>query len=167
VSELKLDADFQARVRQTGQIPMDDDEFGTITQNAGLTMTTSFVLVCVILWLALRSLRIVAAVVVSLVFGLAVSAAAGLFLVGAFNLISIAFFALFVGLGVDFAIQFSVRYRAERYEQPICAPPCEAPPSRPAVPWRLPPWRSQSGFRHSCRPTISVSPSSAKSPESA
>jgi uncharacterized protein len=76
-SELKLDADFQARVRQTGQIPMDDDEFGTITQNAGLTMTTSFVLVFVILWLALRSLRIVVAVVVSLVFGLAVSAAAG------------------------------------------------------------------------------------------
>ena len=37
-SELKLDADFQARVRQTGQIPMDDDEFGTITHNAGLTI---------------------------------------------------------------------------------------------------------------------------------
>jgi hypothetical protein len=29
-------------------------------------------------------------------------------------LISIALFVLFVGLGVDFAIQFSVRYRAER-----------------------------------------------------
>jgi uncharacterized protein len=117
-SELDLDADFQAHVRQTGQIPMDDDEFGTITHNAGLTMTISFVLVFVILWLALRSLRIVAAVVMSLAFGLAVSAAAGLFLVGAFNLISIAFFVLFVGLGVDFALQFSVRYRAERHEQP-------------------------------------------------
>ena len=72
----------------------------------------------VILWLALRSLRIILAVMVSLAFGLAISAAAGLFLVGAFNLISIAFFALFVGLGVDFAIQFSVRYRAERHDHP-------------------------------------------------
>ena len=39
-----------------------------------------------------------------------------------FNLISIAFFALFVGLGVDFAIQFSVRYRAERHEHPDLRP---------------------------------------------
>jgi uncharacterized protein len=50
--------------------------------------------------------------------GLAISAAAGLLLVGAFNLISIAFFVLFVGLGVDFAIQFSVRYRSERHDHP-------------------------------------------------
>ncbi|HWL75123.1 MAG TPA: MMPL family transporter, partial [Burkholderiaceae bacterium] len=48
--------------------------------------------------------------------GLAVTAAAGLAMVGAFNLISIAFFVLFVGLGVDFGIQFSVRYRSERHE---------------------------------------------------
>ena len=97
---------------------MDDDEFGTITHNAGLTIITSLVLVLVILWLALRSVRIILAVIVSLAVGLAISAAAGLFLVGAFNLISIAFFTLFVGLGIDFAIQFSVRYRAERHEQP-------------------------------------------------
>ena len=36
-------------------------------------------------------------------------------MVGALNLISVAFAVLFIGLGVDFAIQFSVRYRAERY----------------------------------------------------
>jgi hypothetical protein len=37
-------------------------------------------------------------------------------LVGTLNLISVYFAVLFVGLGVDFGIQFSVRYRAERYE---------------------------------------------------
>ena len=36
-------------------------------------------------------------------------------MVGALNLISVAFAVLFIGLGVDFGIQFSVRYRAERY----------------------------------------------------
>ena len=35
--------------------------------------------------------------------------------VGALNLISIAFAVLFIGIGVDFGIQFSVRYRDERY----------------------------------------------------
>jgi len=48
--------------------------------------------------------------------GLAISAAWGLFLVGALNLISAGFFVLFVGLGIDFGIQFSVRYRAERHD---------------------------------------------------
>jgi hopanoid biosynthesis associated RND transporter like protein HpnN len=36
-------------------------------------------------------------------------------MVGALNLISVAFAVLFIGLGVDFGIQFSVRYRAERF----------------------------------------------------
>jgi uncharacterized protein len=117
-SDLKLGSIYQVRVRQTGEIPMDDDEFGTITKNAGITTSVSIGLVLIILWLALRSPRIIAAVTVTLMFGLAISAAAGLLLVGAFNLISIAFFVLFVGLGVDFAIQFSVRYRSERHDRP-------------------------------------------------
>jgi hopanoid biosynthesis associated RND transporter like protein HpnN len=37
-------------------------------------------------------------------------------MVGALNLISVAFAVLFIGLGVDFGIQFSVRYRAERHD---------------------------------------------------
>jgi hopanoid biosynthesis associated RND transporter like protein HpnN len=36
-------------------------------------------------------------------------------MVGALNLISIAFAVLFIGIGADFGIQFSVRYRAERH----------------------------------------------------
>ena len=43
-------------------------------------------------------------------------------MVGALNLISVAFAVLFVGLGVDFGIQFSVRYRAERHDaRTICS----------------------------------------------
>ena len=38
-------------------------------------------------------------------------------MVGALNLISVAFAVLFIGLGVDFGIQFSVRYRAERFAE--------------------------------------------------
>jgi uncharacterized protein len=39
-------------------------------------------------------------------------------MVGALNLISVGFAVWFVGIGVDFGIQFSVRYRAERYKEP-------------------------------------------------
>ena len=44
------------------------------------------------------------------------TAALGLFMVGTLNLISVYFAVLFVGIGVDFGIQYSVRYRAERHE---------------------------------------------------
>jgi hopanoid biosynthesis associated RND transporter like protein HpnN len=117
-SDLKLGADYQARVRQTGRIPTDDDEFRTLKKDAGLNAAVSLLAVLIILWLALRSARIIFAVAISLLVGLAISAAWGLFLVGSLNLISIAFFVLFIGLGVDFGIQFNVRYRAERHDYP-------------------------------------------------
>src|SRR5215467_2679241 len=116
VAHLNLGADYGARVRLTGLIPIDDDEFSTVKQNAALNATVSLVAVLTILWLALRSARIIFAVAVSIALGLVISAAWGLFLVGALNLISLGFFALFVGLGIDFGIQFSVRYRAERHD---------------------------------------------------
>jgi uncharacterized protein len=72
--------------------------------------------VLAILVVALRSAPIIFAVFATLAVGFALTAAAGLLLVGAFNLISIAFAILFVGLGADFGIQFAVRYRAERHE---------------------------------------------------
>ena len=53
---------------------------------------------------------------VTVLVGLALTAALGLMMVGALNLISVYFAVLFVGIGVDFGIQFSVRYRAERHE---------------------------------------------------
>jgi len=74
-ADLGLAADYGARVRLTGLIPMDDDEFGTIKQNAGLNATISLLAVLAILWLALRSARIIFAVVVSITLGLAMSAA--------------------------------------------------------------------------------------------
>src|SRR6185312_7565840 len=50
-----------------------------------------------------------------------ITAAVGLLVIGRFNLISVAFIPLFVGLGVDFTIQFSVRSRAERLTHPKLA----------------------------------------------
>lgn len=115
-AELNLASDFGARVRLTGPVPIADEEFATLKENALLNGVLTILAVLFILWLALRSARIILAVFLSLAVGLAVTAALGLMMVGAFNMISVAFFVLFVGLGVDFGIQFSVRYRSERYE---------------------------------------------------
>ena len=116
VMDLQLGSRFRARVRLTGPVPIADEEFGTVKEGALPNAIGTIAIVLTILWLALRSARIIFAVALTVVIGLSITAAVGLMMVGALNLISIAFAVLFVGIGVDFAIQFSVRYRAERHE---------------------------------------------------
>jgi uncharacterized protein len=115
--KLGFSPDKGVTVRLTGLVPMADEEFGNIADGAGLNATATALIVLVIVWLALKSGRIVLAVALSVIAGLAATAAVGLMMVGALNLISVAFAVLFVGIGVDFGIQFSVRYRAERYKE--------------------------------------------------
>ncbi len=112
---LGLTPENGVRVRLTGSVPMADEEFGTVAEGAALNTSLTIAAVLVILWLALKSGRIVFAVLLCLFAGLVMTAALGLYLVGALNLISVAFAVLFVGIGVDFGIQFSVRYRHERF----------------------------------------------------
>jgi hopanoid biosynthesis associated RND transporter like protein HpnN len=117
-SDLSLATEYQARVRLTGSVPMADEEFATVQQGALANGIGTLIIVLTILWLALKSARLISAVFINLFVGLAITAALGLMMVGALNMISVAFAVLFVGLGVDFAIQFSVRYRAERHDVP-------------------------------------------------
>jgi hopanoid biosynthesis associated RND transporter like protein HpnN len=117
-ADLNLRNKFDATVDLTGEVPMNDDQFSVIQSSAWRDTLTAVLGVLIILWLALHSWKLIAAVFFSLMVGLAATAAIGLAIVGSFNLISIAFFVLFVGLGVDFGIQYSVRYRTERHEHP-------------------------------------------------
>ena len=88
-----------------------DAGFETLPANVATVMLLALL---GMLWLAVRSWRAVLAIVATLVLGLALSAAFGLAVFGAFNLISVAFAVLFVGLGVDFGIQYAVAYRTVR-----------------------------------------------------
>ena len=112
---LDLPGKYQAQLRLTGSVPMADEEFATIKENAALNATVTILVVLFILYLALHWIRIIFAVFFALAVGLCMTAAAGLLMVGTLNLISVYFAVLFVGLGVDFGLQFSVRYRAERF----------------------------------------------------
>jgi hopanoid biosynthesis associated RND transporter like protein HpnN len=115
-ADLKLDTRYSARLRLTGPVPIQDEEFATLKEGAVTNTIVTLVIVLAILWLALKSPKIIFALFVSIFAGLIMTAALGLWMVGALNPISVAFAVLFVGIGVDFGIQFSVRYRAERYE---------------------------------------------------
>jgi hopanoid biosynthesis associated RND transporter like protein HpnN len=113
--ELGLTKENGVTVRLTGPVAMADDEFGTVADGALINVLLTVTAVLLILWLALRSGRLMFAVMLSLFVGLTITAALGLAMVGALNLISVAFAVLFVGIGVDFGIQVAVRYRQERH----------------------------------------------------
>jgi len=115
-AELHLDPAHGVRTQLTGEVPLADEEFATLQENIGLVGIVMLGAMLLTLWLATKSARIVAAILTTIVIGLVITMAIGLLTVGRFNLISVAFIPLFVGLGVDFGIQISVRYNAERSE---------------------------------------------------
>ncbi|HUZ14097.1 MAG TPA: MMPL family transporter [Caulobacteraceae bacterium] len=110
---LNLDAAHGVRVRLTGDIPLQDEEFATLTQRAAPIAVFAFCAIVLMLWLAVRSIRVIGAILLTTLVGLVLAASLGLAVFQSFNAISIAFIPLFVGLGIDFGIQFSVRYRSE------------------------------------------------------
>ncbi|MBV9078494.1 MAG: MMPL family transporter, partial [Methylobacteriaceae bacterium] len=111
--ELGLTPENGVAVRLTGPAPLADEEFASVADGALADALLTLAAVTGLLVLALRSAKVILAVLVTLLVGLAVTAGLGLALVGELNLISIAFTVLFVGLGVDFGIQVSIRVRAE------------------------------------------------------
>ncbi|QQR69876.1 MAG: MMPL family transporter [Alphaproteobacteria bacterium] len=113
---LNLTPDHGIRVRLTGSVALANEEFASVAQDMDWAGAIAFALVVLWLVLALRSPRLVLALVVTLLVGLAMTFAFALAAVGALNVISIAFAVLFTGLAVDFGIQVGVRYRQCRYE---------------------------------------------------
>ena len=145
-SDLKFASDYGARVRLTGPIPIANEEYATVQEGAIINGIGTILIVLVILWLALHSAKIIFAVFVNLFIGLAITTAVGLWMVGSLNLLSIAFAVLFVGLGVDFGIQFSVRYRSERFKNDDLAEALAEAARRSAIPLSLAAMATAAGF---------------------
>ncbi len=117
-ARLEFVRDGSARVQITGPVALDDDEFATVAQGAVSGLLASLVLVTLWLWIAVRSWRLIVPILLTLLLGLDLTAAFAALAVGTLNLVSVAFAVLFVGLAVDFAIQFTVRFRDAHVSHP-------------------------------------------------
>ena len=145
-SDLNLAGEYSARVRLTGPVPIANEEFATVQDGAIVNGIGTVLVVLLILWMALHSAKIISAVFLNLFIGLSITTAAGLWMVGSLNLLSIAFAVLFVGLGVDFGIQYSVRYRSERFKSDDLRLALEQAAERSAVPLSLAAMATAAGF---------------------
>ncbi len=114
-SDLGFSSESGVHLRLTGPVALDDEQFATLREGALRSTVLSVVMVCAILFIALRSVKLVGAIIVTLAAGFMLTAGFAALAIGSLNLISIAFGVLFIGLAVDFSIQFSVRYRDQRH----------------------------------------------------
>lgn len=109
--ELDLTPAYGIQVRLTGSAALAEEELESVEAGIGLANVVSLALVAVLLVVGLQTMRLVVPVLLTLAIGLLGTAALALLMVESLNLISVAFAVLFIGLGVDFGIHFSLRYR--------------------------------------------------------
>ncbi len=101
------------RLRLTGAPALDQEELDSVEIGGKTAGILSLVGVTLLLFLGLRTPKLVGAAVLTLLVGLIWTAGLALVLVGYLNLLSVAFAVLFIGLGIDFGIHFCLRYLEE------------------------------------------------------
>ena len=99
------------RVRKTGEVILEHEEMETISAGVSVASAASLVLVCLTLWIAYRSVKLMFATFVSLTMGLVLSLGFATVAIGQLNLISIGFAVLFIGMGDAYSSHFCLRYR--------------------------------------------------------
>ena len=111
ISRLEFVRSGAAHVRVTGSVALADEEFATVAQGIVAGTVASVLLIALWLLLAVRSWRLIVPILLTLLLGLSLTVGFAALAVGTLNLVSVAFAILFVGIAVDFAIQFTVRFR--------------------------------------------------------
>ena len=111
VRELGLTAGNGVRIRVTGGPALEHEELESAARGAGTAGVLALAMVSLVLVAGLGSWRLVLATLGTLLVGLACTAGFATAAIGSLNLISVAFAVLYVGLGVDYAIHLSLRYR--------------------------------------------------------
>jgi hopanoid biosynthesis associated RND transporter like protein HpnN len=109
--ELGLHESSGVKVRLTGDVVLNHENLLAVNKGMGLTTLISFLLVAIALVIGLGSSRLVFASLVTLLLGFIWTLGFAIAFVGRLNLISVAFGVLFIGLGIDYGIQYCIRYR--------------------------------------------------------
>lgn len=101
----------QVQLSFTGEIALEHEEMETVNHDMIVSSIVSLLLVCLALWIGLRSFKLLLVTFIALIVGLVLTAGFAAVSVGHLNLISVAFAVLYIGLGVDFATHLCLRYQ--------------------------------------------------------
>lgn len=110
--ELDINERNGVKVRITGDVALSHENLIEVKNSTGAATAVSIFLVGVVLFVGLGgSGRLAFASLATLITGLIWTTGFALAFFGSLNLISITFAVLFIGLGIDYSIQFCLRYR--------------------------------------------------------
>lgn len=110
-ADLGLGEESGVRVRLTGDAALADEELKSAHLDGITPMLISFGLVALLAFICFRGVKLSLATLATVLAGVVFTAAAAIALVGTLNLLSVAFFVLFIGLAVDFGIHYTLRYK--------------------------------------------------------
>lgn len=110
------------RIRLSGEIVLEHEEIDMALRGIALAGSVSLLLLALILGYGVRSWRIALALFALLACGSALTLGWATLAIGTFNTLALMFVVMFFGLGVDFAVHFSLRIReSARADEPAQA----------------------------------------------
>lgn len=110
-ADLGLGPTSGVSVRLTGDVALADEELRSADLDGITPMLISFAAVSLLALVCFRGVKLSLATLATVLVGVIFTAAAAIALVGTLNLLSVAFFVLFIGLAVDFGIHYTLRYK--------------------------------------------------------
>jgi hopanoid biosynthesis associated RND transporter like protein HpnN len=100
------------KVAVTGDVALASENLTEVRNSMGAATIASLVLVGLILFIGFRrNVRLMAAGLITLLIGLIWTTGFAIGFIGSLNMISVTFAVLFIGLGIDYSIQFCLRYK--------------------------------------------------------
>jgi len=106
----KYDGKNNTTVSITGSLAMSYEELQSILSGTTIAGILALITVGLILWIGLRSFRLIFCALLTLLAGLSLTTAFSAWAVGELNMISVAFAVLYIGLGIDYAIHFILKF---------------------------------------------------------
>ena len=106
-----LDIPVGSAVRLTGELPLQHEELEAAVGGVTMAGWLALALLLLVMLVGVRSIKIIVATFSMLAIGVIWTTAFAILSVGEYNTLSIVFIVMFFGLGVDFALHFSLRYQ--------------------------------------------------------
>lgn len=103
--------DGPVQLRFTGSAALSYEEMRSVIEGAGLTGMLALIAVTIVMLAGLRSVSLSLIALVNLGLGLVITAGFAAVAIGRVNLISVSFVVLYIGLGVNYAVHYLLRYR--------------------------------------------------------
>ena len=112
LKEFGFNGENGVTARITGDVALSHENLTEVRNSVGVATLVSLFLIACSLYIGLgRSGRLVFSSLATLIIGLIWTTGFAVAFIGSLNLISITFAVLFIGLGIDYSIQFCLRYR--------------------------------------------------------